>query len=142
MFEPARHDGPLYRLSIFNLLSAHMSGFTSGVAGRALDEFVVAAERKHRGASPTSVADDPVVQHHFAVVDGDLQAARTFFIDAMRGAWETVTRGDSYSLQQRAVVMSASQALHRSAICRRRCRTAIGRGQCRIRRQPDPAVLP
>ena len=116
MFEPARHDGPLYRLSFFNLLAAHMSGFTSGVARRALDEFVMAAERKHRGPSPTSVADDAVVQHRFAVVDGDLRAARAFFIDAMGEAWEAVTRGDCCSLQQRALVMSASQALHRSAI--------------------------
>jgi indole-3-acetate monooxygenase len=116
MFEPARHDGALYRLSFYNLLAAHMSGFTSGVGRRALDEFVVAAERNHRGSSSTSVADDPVVQHRFAVVDGDLQAARVFFIDAMGEAWETVTRGDSCSLQQRARVVSASQTLHRSAI--------------------------
>src|SRR4051812_30549541 len=35
-FEPARHDGPLYRLSFFNLLAALMTGFPLGVAGRAL----------------------------------------------------------------------------------------------------------
>jgi hypothetical protein len=34
----------------------------------------------------------------------------------MGDAWETVTRGDSCSLVQRAQVMSASQALHRSAV--------------------------
>jgi alkylation response protein AidB-like acyl-CoA dehydrogenase len=116
MFEPARHDGPLYRLSFHNLLAAHLSGFSSGVGRRALDEFVVAAERKHRVMSRTSVADDPVVQHRFAVVDGDLRAARAFFIDATGEAWETVTRGDPCSLQLRAQVMSASQALHRSAV--------------------------
>jgi indole-3-acetate monooxygenase len=116
MFDPARHAGPLYRLSFHNLISAHMAGFPAGVGRRALDEFAVAAERKHRGPSPTSVADDPVVQHRFAVVDGDLRAARAFFIEAIGEAWEKVTRGDPYSLQQRALVMSANQVLQRAAV--------------------------
>jgi indole-3-acetate monooxygenase len=98
MFDPPRHGGPLYRLSFHNLISAHMAGFPAGVGRRALDEFVVAAEGKHRGSSPTSVADDPVVQHRFAVVDGDLRAARAFFIEAIGEVWEKVTRGDPCSL--------------------------------------------
>jgi indole-3-acetate monooxygenase len=116
MFDPPRHSGPLYRLSFYNLISAHMAGFPAGVGRRALDEFVVAAEGKHRGPSPTSVADDPVVQHRFAVVDGDLRAARAFFIEAIGEAWEKVTRGDPCSLQQRARVMSAHQVLQRAAV--------------------------
>jgi indole-3-acetate monooxygenase len=116
MFEPARHDGPLYRLSFFNLLSAHMSGFPAGVARRALDEFVAVAGQKHRGPSLSSIADDPVVQHRLGAVDGDLRAARAFFIDSIGEAWETVRTGANCSLQQRATVMSASQALHRSAV--------------------------
>jgi indole-3-acetate monooxygenase len=116
MFDPPRHDGPLYRLSFFNLISVHMSGFSAGVGRRVLDEFTEAAEQKHRGPSLTSVADDPVVQERLAVADGDLQAARAFFIDAIGDAWETVTRGSRCSLEQRARVMSANQALQRSAV--------------------------
>jgi alkylation response protein AidB-like acyl-CoA dehydrogenase len=116
MFDPPRHNGPLYRLSFFNLLSAHMSGFSSGVGRRALDEFVVASQRKRQGPSPTSVADDPVVQHRFALVDTDLRAARALFIDAMGEAWETLTGGDPCTLGQRARIMAASQALQRSAV--------------------------
>jgi indole-3-acetate monooxygenase len=116
MFDPPRHDGPLYRLSFFNLISVHMSGFSAGVGRRVLDEFTEAAEQKHRGPSLTSVADDPVVQERLAVADGDLQAARAFFIDAIGDAWETVTRGYRCSLEQRARVMSANQALQRSAV--------------------------
>jgi len=116
MFDPPRHDGPLYRMSFWNLVSAHMSGFPAGVGRRALDEFIVTAEGKHRRPSAAAVADDPVVQHRFAIVDGDLQAARAFFIDALGAAWETVTRGDPCSLPQRARVMSATQTLQRAAI--------------------------
>jgi indole-3-acetate monooxygenase len=116
MFDPPRHAGPLYQLSFHNLISAHMAGFPAGVGRRALDEFVVAAEGKHRGPSPASVADDPVVQHRFAVVDGDLRAARAFFIEAIGEAWEKVTRGEHCSLQQRALVMSANQVLQRAAV--------------------------
>jgi indole-3-acetate monooxygenase len=116
MFDPPRHGGPLYRMSFWNVVSAHLAGFSAGVGRRALDEFVMAAEAKHRRASPISVADDQVVQHRFAVVDGDLQAARAFFIEAIGEAWEKVTRSDPCSLQQRARVMSANQVLHRAAV--------------------------
>lgn len=116
MFDPPRHDGPLYRLSFWNQISAHFSSFPAGVGRRALDEFVEAANRKHRRSSPNPIADDPVIQHRFAIIDGDLRAARAFFIEAMGEAWETVTRGDSCSLQQRARVMAATQALHRAAV--------------------------
>ena len=116
IFEPARHDGPLYRLSFFNLIAAHMSGFCAGVGRRALDEFAAVAEHKHRGPNPTSVADDPIVQHRFAIVDGDLQAARAFYMDAISDVWETVSSGDPCSLRQRARVMSANQTLQRSAV--------------------------
>jgi alkylation response protein AidB-like acyl-CoA dehydrogenase len=115
VFDPPRHDGPLYRLSFFNLITAHVAGFPAGVGRRALDEFVVAAAGKHRPGAPSPVADDPVAQHRFAVVDSDLQAARAFFIEAIGGAWETVTRGDACSLRQRARVMSAAQVLQRAA---------------------------
>jgi alkylation response protein AidB-like acyl-CoA dehydrogenase len=116
MFEPPRHDGPLYRLSFYNMISAHISGFPAGVGRRTLDEFAAIANSKHRRSSPNPIADDPVIQNRFALVDGDLRAARAFFIEAMSEVWETVTRGDSCNLQQRARVMSASQALHRAAL--------------------------
>jgi indole-3-acetate monooxygenase len=116
LFAPPRHDGPLYRLSFFNLISAHMSGFSAGVGRRAVDEFADAAQHKHRGPSPTSVADDPIVQQQVAIADGDLQAARAFYIDAIGDAWETVNTGSQCSLKQRARVMSANQALQRSAV--------------------------
>jgi indole-3-acetate monooxygenase len=61
MFDPPRHHSPLYRLSFFNLISAHMSGFCAGVGQRALDEFADAAQHEHRGPSPASIADDPIV---------------------------------------------------------------------------------
>jgi indole-3-acetate monooxygenase len=56
------------------------------------------------------------VQHRFAVVDGDLRAARAFFIETIGEAWKEVTRGNPCSLQQRARVMSANQVLQRAAI--------------------------
>ena len=116
MFEPARHDGPLYRLSFFNLIAAHMSGFSAGVGRRALDEFAAAASASTEVPPRPPVADDPIVQHRFAVVDGDLQAARAFYLDAIGDVWETVSRGDPCSLRQRARVMSANQTLQRSAV--------------------------
>ena len=97
-------------------MSAHISGFPAGVGRRALDEFVVTANSKRRRSSPNPIADDPLIQNRFAVVDGDLRAARAFFIEATGEAWDTVTRGGGCSLQQRVRVMSATQALHRAAV--------------------------
>jgi hypothetical protein len=45
-----------------------------------------------------------------------LQAARAFYIDAMSEAWDTVSSSAQCSLNQPARVMSANQALQRSAV--------------------------
>src|SRR5262245_15000804 len=58
MNDPARHDGPLWRLPAFALLNVLIAGFPLGVARRALDEFAALAPTKRRGSSPTTVAED------------------------------------------------------------------------------------
>jgi alkylation response protein AidB-like acyl-CoA dehydrogenase len=93
-----------------------MAGFSAGVGRRALEEFIAVADCKHRGPSPTCVADDEVVQHLLAIVDADMRAARSFFVDAISTAWDTVNQGDACTLRQRATVMAAAQTIHRASI--------------------------
>jgi hypothetical protein len=70
----------------------------------------------------------------------ELQAARAFFIEAVGGAWERVTRGKPYSLQQRARVMSANQVLQRAAVAAVNAVLPLAGASC-LCRSSDPAVL-
>jgi alkylation response protein AidB-like acyl-CoA dehydrogenase len=47
-FEPARHDGPLWRLSCFTLAGVSLVGVPLGIARRALDELTELAKTKVR----------------------------------------------------------------------------------------------
>jgi alkylation response protein AidB-like acyl-CoA dehydrogenase len=113
-FEPARHDGPLYRLSFFNFIACLMGGFPLGVARRALDEFTAVAVEKARGGGDRTMAHDDAIQVEFAQAEGGVQAAKAFLIDAIGEAWETVVAGDECSLEQRARVILAAQTVLRS----------------------------
>ena len=62
LFEPARHDGPLWRFAFFELLAIMMSGFPLGVARRALDEFATYAQTTIRPGTQEHLADDLLTQ--------------------------------------------------------------------------------
>ena len=49
-FEPARHDGPLWRIPLITLAAMFLAAVPLGVARRALDEFAAIATSKVRGA--------------------------------------------------------------------------------------------
>jgi alkylation response protein AidB-like acyl-CoA dehydrogenase len=115
-FEPAYHDGPLYRLSFFNLLMVLMAGFPLGVARRAIEEFCSLAQQKSRTPSRTTLGSDPAIWIQVAEAEATLQAARAFVFEAVGEAWEAVQRGDATSLQQRVRVVMAVQHAVRSAV--------------------------
>jgi 2-polyprenyl-6-methoxyphenol hydroxylase-like FAD-dependent oxidoreductase len=48
-FEPARHDGPLWRIPLITLAAMFLAAVPLGVARRALDEFAAIATSKVRG---------------------------------------------------------------------------------------------
>lgn len=115
-FETAYHDGPLFRLSFFNLLMVFMAGFPFGVARCALDEFSELAHQKSRALSRAALGADPAIWIHVAEAEATLQAARTFVFDAVGEAWSAVQAGATASLQQRARVVMAVQHAVRSAV--------------------------
>jgi alkylation response protein AidB-like acyl-CoA dehydrogenase len=57
-FEPARHEGPLWRIPFLTLAAIAMVGFPLGVARRAVDEFTEIARTKVRGPATESIALD------------------------------------------------------------------------------------
>jgi alkylation response protein AidB-like acyl-CoA dehydrogenase len=125
-FEPARHDGPLFRLPFFTLIGVTMAGFALGVARRALDEMVAIATTKIRPPGPAPIGHDGDVQVAIADAEGALQAARAFVFEALDVMWNTATSGDVPSDDQRARFLLANQHAMRIAVDA--VTTAIGFG--------------
>jgi len=115
MFEPARVDRPLYRLSMYNLLAPLITGFAAGVGRGAIDRFIEIAQTKRRGAGPT-VRDDEHCQVLVAQADLQLRAARALFVEAMTAAWDAVRTRGRYTPRERAAVIGAEQLVLRAAV--------------------------
>jgi alkylation response protein AidB-like acyl-CoA dehydrogenase len=113
-FEPARFDGPLYRLPFPTLLMSMFAGVPLGIARRAIDEFTALAASKSR-MSPGSMIVDPAVQVEVARAEAAVRAARAFVVDAVGAAWDVVVAGDDLSLSDRASVTLATVNAARSA---------------------------
>jgi indole-3-acetate monooxygenase len=123
-FEPARHDGPLWRLPFFTLAGIALVGFPLGVGRRALDELASLAPTKGRAGSFVALSEDPAVQIDLARAEGALRAARAFVDDAVGALWDAAIAGDVPSVEQRAELqLAAQQAMHAA---RRAVDTAFG----------------
>lgn len=111
-FEPARHDGPLWRIPLVTLAAMFLAAVPLGIARRALEEFTALAVRKIRGPALQSIGHDAAVQVELARAEGALAAGRSFLFDAIGRVWETACRGDEPSLAERALVaLAANQAV-------------------------------
>ena len=112
LFEPAFHDGPLWRLPFFTLVGIIMAGFPLGVAQRALDEFTELAKSKFRGAPTETVAHDGYAQVQLARAEAAVQAARVFVFEVISELWDVCWAGDAPNLQQRArMLLACNQAM-------------------------------
>ncbi|OMC46543.1 acyl-CoA dehydrogenase family protein [Mycobacterium sp. IS-1264] len=114
-FEPARQDGPLWRLAFFTLVGVALVGVPLGIARRALDEFADLAPTKTRAGTFEPLAEDPVAQVEFAGAEAALRSARAFVLDEAGALWDTALAGDTPSLQQRARFQLAAQQAMRAA---------------------------
>lgn len=114
IFEPPRHDGPLYRWSFFALMGVQFAGFPLGIARRALDEFVALAPKKSRGSKP--LAQEQSVQLAVARCEADLRSAKAFVTDVMGTAWERTLRGDEMSMDDRVAVRLATGRAIRAGV--------------------------
>jgi alkylation response protein AidB-like acyl-CoA dehydrogenase len=111
-FEPARHDGPLWRIPLVTLAAIFLAAVPLGIARRALDEFASIATRKVRGPATQSIGHDANAQCQLARAEATLGSARSFLFDAIAQVWSTACEGDGPALDQRAlVVLAANQAM-------------------------------
>ncbi|BBZ39995.1 acyl-CoA dehydrogenase family protein [Mycobacterium conspicuum] len=114
-FEPARHDGPLWRLAFFTLVGVALVGVPLGIGRRALDEFTDLATTKMRAGTFERIAADPVAQVAFARAEAKLRSARAFVLEAAGALWDSARAGDPPSLEQRADFQLAAQQAMRAA---------------------------
>jgi alkylation response protein AidB-like acyl-CoA dehydrogenase len=114
-FEPARHDGALWRLPFFTLVGVALVGVPLGIARRALDEFTALATTKLRAGTSEPVAADTAAQVAFANAEAGLRSARAFVLDEASALWDTALAGDPPSLKQRAGFQLAAQHVMRAA---------------------------
>ena len=114
-FQPARHDGPLWRLAFFTLVGVALVGVPLGIARRALDEFTDRATTKLRAGTFQPVAEDPAAQVAFANADANLRSARAFVLTEASELWDTACAGDTPRLEQRARFQLAAHQAMRAA---------------------------
>lgn len=115
-FEPARHDGPLWRFPFFTLAGTFLVSVPLGIARRALDELAAFAPTKIRPPGPGSIAEDGDVQLAITRAEGALQSARAFVFDALGAMWNTACAGDVPPVEQRARFLLAGQQAMRAAL--------------------------
>lgn len=114
-FEPARFDGPLYRLPFATLLMSMFAGIPLGIARRALDEFTALAARKSRGmAGGAAMVEDAAIQVELARAEAAVRSARALVVESVGAAWETVLAGDELGVAARADVVLATVNAARS----------------------------
>ena len=125
-FEPARHDGPLWRLPFFTLAGIALVGVPLGIARRALDELAALAPTKVRAGTAEPIAHDTAALVAMARAEARLRAARAFVFDEIGSLWVTAVHGDVPSITQQASLrLAALEVMH----------AALGRGRHRARAQ-------
>jgi indole-3-acetate monooxygenase len=127
MFVPARYTftreladdrreaGPLYRFTTFQMFGAGFAGVALGVARATLDAFIQIASTKVPMLATKPLRENAVVQSKVAVAEAQWQSSRAFLIQTLERMWQTASRGEGFSLQQRATLrLAAVHAIHQS----------------------------
>ena len=103
-----RTGGALYRAGVLSATAVGHAGFALGVGRRALDEIEDLAHRKIRMGATTSVAESPRFQFGLARAEASLRSARAFVHEAFGALEDRVLGGDPPTLEQRALVRTAT----------------------------------
>jgi alkylation response protein AidB-like acyl-CoA dehydrogenase len=115
-FEPARHDGPIWRFSFFTLAGVSLVGVPLGIARRSLDELTSLAKTKVRAGTFAPIAEDGHAQVELARAEGRLRSARASVFEVLEDLWQTARRGDAPSVEQRATFHLATNEALRASV--------------------------
>jgi alkylation response protein AidB-like acyl-CoA dehydrogenase len=104
--EPVQ-SGPLYRYPIIGFLALTIAPVATGMARRALDETLELAQTKVALGTRKTVKDRAIAQHLVAEAEAELRAGRAFMYEAAHEIWDTLLRGDTATMPQRAILRLA-----------------------------------
>ena len=90
------------------MTAAGHAAFALGVGRRALDEIRDIATTRQRMGDPTALAGKPTFQKGYIRAEAKLRSARLFVLDSFGDAYRAVQQGDDVTLEQRALLRSAT----------------------------------
>ena len=98
----------IFRLNMMPMTAAGHAAFALGVGRRALDEIRAMATTRQRMGDPTPLAGRLTFQKEFVQAEAKLRAARLLVLDAFAELLATSRRGETESVEQRALVRAAT----------------------------------
>lgn len=102
----------VYASGLFGLAVAGHAGVALGIAERALQEIAGIAVGKRRSGHPTSIDENPVFKHAFAVKEAELQAARAYTLQVFQEAEEFAAEHGSLKPVHFARIRQVSSWVH------------------------------
>jgi len=108
MVSRAQLDSSLARFPNFTLLGVAVCATTLGIARRAIDEAVAAAQSKTPMLSSRSLAESAVVQIELSKAEATLAGGRAFLLESVSEAWEQAQRGERISTEARVRMRMAA----------------------------------
>jgi alkylation response protein AidB-like acyl-CoA dehydrogenase len=110
-----RETGSLYRFTTYQIYGSAFAAVALGIARATLDALIRIAGTKVPMLGSKPLRENPVIQSKVAVAEAQWQSARAFLTQALREMWDAATRGEDFTLQQRAALrLAAVHASHQS----------------------------
>jgi indole-3-acetate monooxygenase len=103
-----QRGGATYNIGLFGIVASGHAGFALGVGSRALDELLTLAPTKQRMGQFTTVADEQLFQHDFAMHDAALRAARAYVVDVFGSSEAAAMANGALSLVQQQRMRQAT----------------------------------
>lgn len=108
---PNRPEG-VYAFGLFGLSVVGHVGVVLGMAERALEEIAGIAVGKTRSGHPTSLDENPVFRHAFAVKEAEFQAARAYTLAVVKETEEYAAGGGTLTAVHHARIRQVSSWVH------------------------------
>jgi indole-3-acetate monooxygenase len=103
-----RRGGPTYNIGFFGMVASGHAGFALGVGARALDEVLGIVPTKQRLGQLTTVAEEQLFQHDFAMHDAAVRAARAYVFDVFGTSEAAALAGGAPTLVQQQRMRQAT----------------------------------
>lgn len=113
--EDRRENGPLYRFTTFQLYGVGFAGVALGLGRACLDAFIELAGVKAPKAYARLLRENAVIQSQVALSEAKLQSSRAFLLQILHDMWASATRGEEFSIAQRAALrLAGTYAVHQA----------------------------